>query len=79
VSQQDVVAGPHQLAAIATLGRQPLRIRRPLPLFDETDAMIFKRRGQRAHRLLQRRMMPLPDTDGQRKLQPGGCEFLSQV
>ncbi len=62
------MAGPHQLAAILRLRRQPIRMRRPLPLLDEPLALLLERHRQRAHRLLQRRMVPFADPDRQREL-----------
>ena len=59
------MAGAHQLAAVAGLRRQPLGIGRAVPLLDEALAVLFKRRRQRAHRLLQCRVVPLADANGQ--------------
>ena len=63
------MAGPHQLAPIARLRRQPFRARRTLPLRDVPLLLFFKRHRQRPHRLLRHRVMPFPNPERQRKLQ----------
>ena len=61
------MAGPHQLAAVARLGRKPLRMRCPLPLHDEPLALFLKRCRERSHHFLQRGVMPITNSDRQRE------------
>src|SRR5215469_1212412 len=67
VSQQNVVAGPHQFASVARLGREPLRVLYAMPLADEAFAMLFKWGCKRAHRLLQCRVIAFAEPNGQRE------------
>ncbi len=71
VRQQHVVAGAHQFATVPRLCRQPLRIRRALPLFDKPLAQLRVRRRQRTHRLLHRSVASLADADRHRELARG--------
>ena len=68
--QQHVVAGPHQLAAVPRLRRQPFGICRPVPLQDEPVALFYVRHGQRAHGLLHGRVVSLAQANRHRELAP---------
>src|SRR6266568_2476436 len=65
--QQNVVARPHQLSAIAGLLRQPFRVGDPMPLPDEPLAVLLVWRGQSSHCLLQRGMVSFTDAKGHGK------------
>ena len=66
--KQHVVAGAHQLAAVAGPGSQPLGIGCALPLVDEAGAILLEGHGQRAYCFLHCGVVPFADADGQREL-----------
>ena len=66
--QQHVVAGAHQLAAVAGLGRQPLGVGGPPPLLNEAFAVLLKGHGHGADGLLQRGVMAFANADGHGEL-----------
>jgi len=73
VGEQDVVAGAHELSAIAGLGCQKGWIRRPLPLGDEPASVLFEWGGEGSHSFLRGRVMARADAhaDGELDLALG--------